>query len=128
MYACDASSLKIYSTAIYCPMFVSFMVDYNTLFCSLRSIYLHIHHIVAFSLLLFWVLQLEIIILLFLFCKTDEPKDIGAQSYHPIDKLESSQNLDHEKDVKHEIVEDRVKSDALERKARGQESMEISGR
>lgn len=60
--------------------------------------------------------------------ETDEPKDIGAQSHHPIDKLESSQNLDYGKDVKQEILEDHVKSDALERKARGQESMEISGR
>lgn len=40
LYACDASSSKIYCTVIYCPMFVSFMVDYNTVFCYLCSIYI----------------------------------------------------------------------------------------
>ncbi|KAH6788540.1 hypothetical protein C2S51_003546 [Perilla frutescens var. frutescens] len=60
--------------------------------------------------------------------ETNEPRDVGLQSNHPIDKPESSRNLDHEKDVKQEILEDHVKPNALEHKSGPQEPTGISGR
>lgn len=60
------------------------------------------------------------------FCKTDEQNDVGAQSRHQIDKPQSSQNLDYEKE--HKILKEKVKTDALEHKARPQEPTEVSGR
>lgn len=51
---------------------------------------------------------------------------MGAQSHHQIDKPQSSQDLDYEKE--HKILEDKVKSDALEHKAGPLESTEVPGR
>lgn len=49
-----------------------------------------------------------------------------AQSPHLIDKHESIQNLDYEKE--HEIREEKENSNASEHRAGRQESSEISGR
>ncbi|XP_057766680.1 uncharacterized protein LOC130987087 isoform X2 [Salvia miltiorrhiza] len=62
----------------------------------------------------------------FVSVEIDEPKDVGAQFHHLIDKPESSRNPDYVKE--HEILQDKVLSDALEHKAWPVESAEISGR
>ncbi|XP_047967394.1 uncharacterized protein LOC125211578 isoform X1 [Salvia hispanica] len=62
----------------------------------------------------------------FVSVETGEPKDVEAQSPHLIDKHESIQNLDYEKE--HEIREENENSNASEHRAGRQESSEISGR